>query len=63
MSKKFYVLFSIKELVQPRIIKSKTTINKYLKENKSMDFRQFGTELEAQRFAKDVELQVKQKYG
>ena len=41
MSKRYYVLFSLKELFQPRIFKTKVTVRKYLKENKKLQYRQF----------------------
>lgn len=44
MSKKFYVLYTIKQYVIPRIFKSKATINKYLEENQNMEFKQFSNE-------------------
>ena len=48
MSKKFYVLFSLKELFQPRLFKTKQTVTKYIKENDQLQFRQFVLEKDAQ---------------
>ena len=58
MSKKYFVLFSLKELFQPRIFKTKMTVNKYLKENNNLQFRQFNSEQEADLFSKEVEQEV-----
>jgi hypothetical protein len=43
MSKKFYVLYSLKEFMLPRVYKTKATISKYIDENKKLEYKQFGS--------------------
>ena len=61
MSRKFYVLFSLKEVFQPKILKTKPTVEKYLKGNANLDFRQFGSEKEAMDFYKKMEEEILKK--
>ena len=58
MSKRYYVLFSLKELFQPRIFKTKVTVNKYLKENKKLQYRQFQDQDVAVNFMRDIQRDV-----
>ena len=44
MSKRIYVLYSLKEFMVPRIYKTKATINKYIDENKKLEYKQFRSE-------------------
>ena len=62
MSKRFYVLFTLKEFYLPRIYKTKATVNKYLEENGKLEFRQFAKEEDAQLFSKSIEVKLEQKF-
>ena len=58
MSKRFYVLFSLKQLFQPRLFKTRVTAQKYLKKNSLLEFRQFAQEQDAQAFFLEVEAET-----
>lgn len=62
MSKRFYVLYSLKEFYLPRIFKTKATINKYIEENNKLEFMQFAREEEAQLFSKKIEAKMEKKF-
>lgn len=44
MSKRFYVLYTLKEFMIPRIYKTKATVTRYLEENKKLEYKQFSDE-------------------
>jgi|JI9StandDraft_2_1071091.scaffolds.fasta_scaffold1799327_1 hypothetical protein len=59
MSKKFYVIFTMKEYFAPKVFKTKTTVNRYLDDNPRLTFKRFNTEQEAMNFSKSVEIQLR----
>jgi hypothetical protein len=62
MSRKFYVLYSLKEFMIPRIYKTKATINKYIEENNKLEYKQFNQEEDAQLFSRKIEEKIEKKF-
>lgn len=62
MSKRFYVLYTLKEFYLPRIYKTKATVNKYIEENNKLEFKLFAKEEEAQLFSKSIEVKLEKKF-
>lgn len=62
MSKRFYVLYTLKEFYLPRIYKTKATVNKYIEENNKLEFKLFAREEEAQLFSKSIEVKLEKKF-
>ena len=55
MSKRFFVLYSLKELFQPKLFKTMPTVQKYIQNNKLLEYRKFTTEQEAIEFLHKME--------
>jgi hypothetical protein len=62
MTKKIYVLYSLKEFVIPKIFKTKATLNKHLEKNSNYIFKQFYDQEEAYEFSKLIEKQMEDKF-
>lgn len=62
MSKRFYVLYTLKEFYLPRIYKTKATVNKYIEENNKLEFKLFAKEEDAQLFSKSIEGKLEKKF-
>lgn len=63
MSKRFYVIYTLKEFMIPRVFKTKATLLKYLDENKSLQFKQFNNLAEAYNFSREIQKQVETKFN
>lgn len=62
MSKRFYVLYTLKEFMIPRIYKTKATVTRYLEENKKLEYKQFSDEQQAQIFSRTIEQKMQKKF-